>query len=233
MDQYSFKSVTFGGFDKQDVVNYLEQASEKAAAAQSALEHENEDLRRQLEELTAKNQELQDRADHLERQLKAESEARENLESMRFVQTEVLQWKAKAESLRPDAEAYARFRERLGSIECEARDRADRLEEAAAAQTRRMAEQFQGQYQRLMSTFQVAAGRVTDELQALQAALDRLPRSLEPTEAEMNALLTTLNIDVSAPPSSAKEPELPEEGTLSEEEKAQLSEGTEKAPFPF
>ena len=34
MESYSFKSVAFGGFDKQDVVRYLEQSSEKAAAAQ-------------------------------------------------------------------------------------------------------------------------------------------------------------------------------------------------------
>ena len=40
MENYSFKSVAFGGFDKQDVVRYLEQSSEKAAAAQQALEAE-------------------------------------------------------------------------------------------------------------------------------------------------------------------------------------------------
>ena len=37
MENYSFKSVAFGGFDKQDVVRYLEQSSEKAAAAQREL----------------------------------------------------------------------------------------------------------------------------------------------------------------------------------------------------
>ena len=50
MESYSFKSVAFGGFDKQDVVRYLEQASEKAAAAQRKLEEENETLRTQVAE---------------------------------------------------------------------------------------------------------------------------------------------------------------------------------------
>lgn len=50
MENYSFKSVAFGGFDKQDVVRYLEQSSEKAAAAQRELEAENETLRRQAED---------------------------------------------------------------------------------------------------------------------------------------------------------------------------------------
>ena len=47
MENYSFKSVAFGGFDKQDVVRYLEQSSEKAAAAQRELEAENETLRQE------------------------------------------------------------------------------------------------------------------------------------------------------------------------------------------
>ena len=50
MESYSFKSVAFGGFDKQDVVRYLEQSSEKAAAAQRELEAENRALRKQLAE---------------------------------------------------------------------------------------------------------------------------------------------------------------------------------------
>ncbi len=50
MENYSFKSVAFGGFDKQDVVRYLEQASEKAAAVQRELEAENAELRKQVED---------------------------------------------------------------------------------------------------------------------------------------------------------------------------------------
>ena len=63
MEQYPIKSVTFGGFDKQDVVRYLEQASEKAAAVQRELEAENETLRK----------EAADRAEELD-QLRAQVE---------------------------------------------------------------------------------------------------------------------------------------------------------------
>ena len=51
MENYSFKTVAFGGFDKQDVVRYLEQAAEKNAALQRAHEEESEKLRGELEEL--------------------------------------------------------------------------------------------------------------------------------------------------------------------------------------
>ena len=53
MENYSFKTVAFGGFDKQDVVRYLEQAAEKNAALQRAHEEESEKLRGELEELRA------------------------------------------------------------------------------------------------------------------------------------------------------------------------------------
>ena len=59
MENYSFKSVTFGGFDKQDVVRYIEQASEKAAAVQKQLEDEREELQKQLEEQVQKAEMLQ------------------------------------------------------------------------------------------------------------------------------------------------------------------------------
>ena len=48
MENYSFRSVPFGGFDKQDVVRYIEQASEKAAAVQRELQEENHSLRLSL-----------------------------------------------------------------------------------------------------------------------------------------------------------------------------------------
>ena len=44
MENYPIKSVAFGGFDKQDVVRYIEQSAEAAASAQKALEAENDVL---------------------------------------------------------------------------------------------------------------------------------------------------------------------------------------------
>lgn len=73
MENYSFKSVTFGGFDKQDVVRYIEQASEKAAAVQKQLEDEREELQKQLEEQVQK-------AEMLQAQVKTLTEQRDSLQ---------------------------------------------------------------------------------------------------------------------------------------------------------
>lgn len=51
MENYPIKSVTFGGFDKQDVIHYIEQTAQKAAESEKQLREENERLRSQMEEL--------------------------------------------------------------------------------------------------------------------------------------------------------------------------------------
>ena len=185
MENYSFKSVAFGGFDKQDVVRYLEQSSEKAAAAQRELEAENEMLRKQaadqLEEL-----------DRLRDKLETEAAVRADLEPLRALEQEAARLTAERDALKPDAEAYARFRERLGAIECEARKRADDLEEEAAAQTRRTVGEFQDRYQRLVSAFESTAGHVNSELRKIEVMLSQLPRALDQTGAELNELAARL-----------------------------------------
>lgn len=199
MENYSFKSVAFGGFDKQDVVRYLEQASEKAAAVQRELEAENETLRKEaadraeeLDQLRAQVEELAGERDRLREKLETEAAARADLEPLRALEQDVARLTAERDALKPDAEAYAQFRERLGSIECEARKRADDLEEEAAAQTRRTVGEFQDRYQRLVSAFESTAGHVNSELRKIEVMLSQLPRALDQTGAELNELAARL-----------------------------------------
>lgn len=199
MENYSFKSVAFGGFDKQDVVRYLEQAAEKAAAAQRQLETENESLRRQaeaqaeeLEALRAQVEELTGERDGLREKLASESAALADLEPLRSLEQDMARITAERDALKPDAERYARFRERLGAIECEARNRADDLEETAAAQTRRTLEDFRSRYQQLMRDFEAVSGHVNGELRKIEVTLSQLPRALDRTGTELNELAARL-----------------------------------------
>lgn len=199
MENYSFKSVAFGGFDKQDVVRYLEQSSEKAAAAQRELEAENETLRRQAEDSAEELERLRDRVealteerDRLRERLETESAARADLEPLRALEQDAARLAAERDALKPDAEAYARFRERLGAIECEARKRADDLEEEAAAQTRRTLEEFRSRYKKLTVDFEAVAAHVNGELRKIEVALSQLPRALDQTGTELNDLSARL-----------------------------------------
>ena len=138
-----------------------------------------------MEELTAQR-------DGLREKLESETAARADLEPLRALEQDVARLTAERDALRPDAESYARFRERLGAIECEARNRADDLEEEAAAQTRRTLEEFRSRYSRLMSDFEAAAGHVNGELRKIEVTLSQLPRALDQTGAELNELAARL-----------------------------------------
>ena len=188
MDQYPIKSVTFGGFDKQDVIQYIEQA----AARQRALEEELSGAREQLAALQkeaaaqrAEAERLAAERVRLREELARETAARHELEQLKPLQAEV-------ERLRPDAEAYAQFRERIGAIECEARKRAADLEEATQTQLRKTVTLFQEQYQALMTAFEAAAGHVTGELRTVEVNLAQLPRTMDPAGAALKSLSARL-----------------------------------------
>lgn len=199
MDNYPIKSVTFGGFDKQDVIQYIERASQEAAAAQKTLQDENDTLRGQLAALTKKMESLREQVEkltarqtQLQKELAAETAAREALEPLKPLEAEVKRLSAENQALRPDAEAYAQFRERIGAIECEARKRAADLEDATAAQMRRTVDVFRAQYQELMSTFETTAAHVTGELRKVEVNLSQLPRAMDRPGTELNELAAML-----------------------------------------
>lgn len=199
MENYPIKSVTFGGFDKQDVIHYIEQTAQKAAESEKQLREENERLRSQMEELQEQTEHLQAQVESLtaERQqlqesLTREQEARQALEPLKPLEAEVKLLKAEMDVMRPDAEAYAQFRERIGAIECEARKRAADLERDAAQKTRQTMEEFRKQYQVLMSTFAAASAHATSELRKVEVNLSQLPRVMDQTGAELNELAALL-----------------------------------------
>lgn len=199
MENYPIKSVTFGGFDKQDVVRYIEQAAQTAAAAQSELQKENELLSGKVEslnqELTAAKAgfaELSAKCEALEAELAKEIAARQALEPLRPLEAENARLKAEAESLRPDAQAYAQFRERIGAIECEARKRADDLELDTVQQLEQTLGLFRQHYQTLMSTFETTAGYVNSELRKIEVNLSQLPRAMDRPGTELNELAARL-----------------------------------------
>lgn len=200
MENYPIKSVAFGGFDKQDVVQYIERAAQEAAAAEKALREENEELRYQLEELKkeadAREGELQaaiSQRDSFQEKLEKETATLQELEPLRSLKEEVERITAERDALRPDAEAYAQFRESIGAIECEARERAAELENATVARLRRTVERFRGQYQALMTTFEGTAAHVTGELRKVEVNLSQLPRAMDQAGTELNELAALLD----------------------------------------
>ena len=112
MENNTFRSVTFGGFAKQDVVDYIERTAREAAETQDQLRQENEalsqevqalrarvgELERSEKELQEKNAALNKERESLVRDLEQERTARQDLEA---AHTEADALREEAERLRP------------------------------------------------------------------------------------------------------------------------------------
>ena len=196
MENNTFKSVAFGGFAKQDVIDYIEKMARESADAQDGLRRENEELKAESEALKNQVDGLRSQLEvfNLEHErltaaLEAETERAKELEPFK---PEAERLAEELERLRPDAAAYAQFRERIGAIECEARKRAADLEESTQMKLHHMVEQFRQQYTQLMSTFNATATHVNSELRKVEVTLTQLPRALDCNEAELKELASAL-----------------------------------------
>ena len=138
----------------------------KAMSQVETLEQELTAARATLADLSAKCETLQAELDR-------EIAARKILEPLKPMEAENAQLKAQVESLRPDAQAYAQFRERIGAIECEARKRADDLELATVRQLEQTLNLFREHYQVLMTTFETTASHVNSELRKIEVNLSQ------------------------------------------------------------
>lgn len=197
MENYAFKSVAFGGFDKQDVIHYIEQTAKEAAAVPGeAAEGERgpadrggqpadpgPEMQTRLETETALREQAQS-------ELEQERTARQGLEAFK---PEAERLAAELERLRPEAEAYAQFRDRVGDIECDAHKRAAELEASTTARLRRTVELFRAQYVTLMSSFESTASHVTAELRKVEVNLSQLPRAMDQAGTELNELAALLD----------------------------------------
>lgn len=196
MENNSFRTVAFGGFDKQDVIRYIEQSAKEAADAQEALRRENEALRTDAEALRTQVRELEERLASetaLRERAQAESAEREDrCRALEGAREEADRLSAQVEQLRPEAEAYARFRDRVGDIECDAHKRAAELEASTAERLRRTAETFRVQYTSLMDAFGASADYVTAELRKMEVTLTQLPRAMDRPGAELKELSALL-----------------------------------------
>lgn len=192
MESNTFKSVAFGGFDKQDVISYIERTSGEFTAATEKLQRENDSIR-------AENAALTEQVSTWKAQAKEQTAALQKLRAdfdaaaaqnreLCGLRSEVERLTAEAETLRPEAEAYRKFRNRIGDIECEARKRAADLESAVNARLGKLVSDFYGKYENLVTAFDAASGYATGELRKVEVNLTQLPRALDQVGSELKEL---------------------------------------------
>ena len=118
----SFKTCLFGGFDKQDVVNFIEQQSKTHQEELEALQRKNEVLKEAVQRMENERGEFMPKA-----QLQEEGAARiEQLEAQLVeLRSALSAAQEENEKLREPAEEYGKLRDHIAEIEISAHHRTE------------------------------------------------------------------------------------------------------------
>ena len=199
-----FRSAAFGGFNKQDVLNYIESNTKENAARLEALQKELDEvkgakatLEGEKAELTAKlestSAELEEAASTLEW---ANTEMEKKDSRLTELEGENTTLKARVAELEPDADAYHKVKDRTAGIELEAHCRAQAAEAAAQehikkskAELEQWVLKVQAGYDRLRTDVDATISHADGELERVSKTLQGISGEFATHDAELEQLL--------------------------------------------
>lgn len=207
---HPFRSAALGGFNRQDVLDYLEKTSAENGLRQRELQEKLEAAQEECRQLTARTTEQEEQLailrrdrDNLNQQLEQVQGALEESQGQGEAQEEELaalrrerdEWKAKAEALEPDASAYGILKERTAGVELEAHRRAQTVLDQADAQAkelRRNMEQWmdrvEREYDALRSEVEATVSHAADKLEKAGKCLQQVSELLADQDMALEAL---------------------------------------------
>ena len=171
----TFKSSVFGGFNRDDVIRYIEKTSLESKQQIEALEQASDGLCRENAELRDKLAAPQrETAQHAERLSAAEQERKRLLSEL--------------DELRPQVEEYGRVKAHIADIELSARERADALDAATRERLQAMIAACRGHCEQVLSTLGATCESVSSELKRADAAVAQLPEAFTTLEGQLDEL---------------------------------------------
>lgn len=207
-----FRGTAFGGFHRQDVLDYLaaldgEHRSQlsichtELAAANTAREEAERDLEQERREAAQAKEDLQrvreDREELRDKLQKAEEKCRDTQEELDLVRQELDQAKRQVAQLTPDAQAYSRLKDRAATIELSAHERAQmQLDQAKAdrlalqEETTRWVEEVRTRYDIFRGDVEGILAHSTRELERIQEAFSQISQELGNHEAALEDLMS-------------------------------------------
>lgn len=204
MEGNTFKSSVFGGFNREDVIHYIEKSSAEANERIAALETERDALRSEINSLRDEIQAGADTAERLSSELteargaresaeNALSEANAELERLRAKLSEVSEegdalrsqlsaaqeekaaLAAQVDRFRPQAEEYSSVKSHIAGIELSAQQRADALDAATRAKLSELLDACRAQCEKAMGALGDACVNVSAELRKADVMVAQLP----------------------------------------------------------
>lgn len=197
---HPFRNAMFGGFNRQDVLTYLEttakenaqqqqecqQKLEEAQEAAARQETELAALREQAGCLTEINDKLRTQQAQMEAELSASrAECDRTAQALDAARREVEKLKARVAALEPDASAYAAIKERTAGVELEAHRRAQAVLEESERQARQLRRQMEQWMQKVEREYDALRSEVESTVSHAADQLDKAGKSLEKVTALM------------------------------------------------
>ena len=192
-----FRNAAFGGFNRQDVIEYLEKTAAAHAEELARLEdaeQERDELRSQL---AAAREELAQTAVSCQTALSASQDQAQRLTELEQENARLRQRLAQAEQ---DAAAYAALKERTAGMELDAHRRAQAIVDQARAegqQQRRGVEQWlerlRGEYGEVCAQVNATMANATLELDRARVGLERVTQSLDSKKSALDGLTRTFD----------------------------------------
>ncbi len=202
-NELQFRTAALGGFNKQDVINYLERMArehgEKIQELQRSLAEAQEartGLEQQLSACHAALAETEERDARLAEELTDRTELLELAQHRaEALETQLTALRLEVERLTPAAEAYAGLKDRAAGIELEAYGRAQAIEEEGRRKARKAqkdlvawVEGMQGAYGKLKADLETALATAVRELQRAGQSVEGLAGELKDPETALKSL---------------------------------------------
>ena len=194
----NFKTCLFGGFDREDVVAYIEKLSRENSEQIAALEQENESLRQRNQnmegELVLMREQFLERSEQAKQSEELSAQIQQLQEQMTALKAQLATANDENAALRAQALDYQSLRDHIADIEISAHRRTEEFRAAAIAQLREMiarqsawCDQAKAQYSELSAQF-------AQKLQAAQqmvsqpdlASFTRMQEALEALSASFD-----------------------------------------------
>ena len=167
----NFKTCLFGGFDREDVVAFIEKTSRESSERIEALVQENEELQRKSQSMESEL--LLMREDYLARSQQAERAAA-LAEQVSALTAKLASLEEETDSLRRQAAEYQSLRDRIADIEISAHRRTEEFRAAAVAQLREMIAEQNAWCETAKARYSELSYQFSTKLQQAQAAVSQL-----------------------------------------------------------
>lgn len=186
-----FRSAGFGGFNRQDVLNYIEETTkesnqkwEELCAQYEAAQEEMDALNRALSLSREREETLREQVEDLTKEKETLLARVKKLEPL---QAQVTLLHSRVELLTPDAEAYAGLKNQISEIELEARQRAAAILEQARKEAQEMTETAQTQAEELRAKTEAETDQLRQETEtAVEEQLQQARAQAEEIIAQAN-----------------------------------------------